>query len=146
MDVRCRFVFPSWVIPTFVLLALGWIPMKAAMEGLTGGSDNIVHLLRVVQLDHLWSQGVLFSRMAPDMGLGYGLPVFNFYPPFSHYLALVLGRLAGSLTRGFQVVAGLAIVLRGLGTYFLARDIFPEEAALLGGLAAMYAPYQAYNA
>lgn len=147
MEVRRWFVLPSWVIPTFVLLALGWIPMRAALSGLPcGSSDHIVHLLRVAQLDHLWSQGVLFSRMAPDMGLGYGLPVFNFYPPLSHYLALILGRLAGSLTRGFQAVAGLAIVLRGLGTYFLARDIFPEEAALLGGIAAMYAPYQAYNA
>ncbi len=120
--------------------------MRMALGGLPGGPDQVLHLLRVAQLDHLWSHGVFFSRMAPDMGLGYGLPVFNFYPPFSHLLALLLGRLAGSLSQGFQIVAGLTFLLRGLGTYFLARDFLPEEAALLGGIAAMYAPYQAYNA
>ncbi|RME35628.1 MAG: hypothetical protein D6793_07050, partial [Thermoflexia bacterium] len=146
MDAHRGFTPSKWLIPTIILLSLGWIPMKAALDGLPGGPDRILHLLRVAQLDHLWSQGVFYSRMAPDMGLGYGLPVFNFYPPFSHLLALILGRLIGSLTWGFQAVAGLTILLRGLGTYFLTRDFLPEEAALLGGIAAMYAPYQAYNA
>jgi uncharacterized membrane protein len=144
--MRFRSILPSWGIPALVVLALGWPAIRAGIgPTLPCGSDAVIHLLRVVQLDHLWAQGILYSRLAPDMGWGYGFPVFNFYPPLSYYVVLLISRLIGDIALGFRVTQALTFLVVGLGVYVLARDFFRAEAAVVTAVAAMYAPYVAYN-
>jgi len=144
--MRFRSILPSWGIPALVVLALGWPAIRAGIgPTLPCGSDAVIHLLRVVQLDHLWAQGILYSRLAPDMGWGYGFPVFNFYPPLSYYVVLLISRLIGDIALGFRVTQALTFLVVGLGVYVLARDFFRAEAAMVAAVAAMYAPYVAYN-
>jgi len=144
--MRFRSILPPWGIPALVVLALGWVAVRAGIgPTLPCGSDTVIHLLRVVQLDHLWAQGVFHSRLAPDMGWGYGFPVFNFYPPLSYYVVLLISRLIGDISLGFRVTLALTFLMVGLGVYVLARDFFREEAAVVAAVAAMYAPYIAYN-
>ncbi|MCS7282466.1 MAG: glycosyltransferase family 39 protein, partial [Anaerolineae bacterium] len=134
------------LIPVVVLLGLWWIPARAAIgPTMVCGDDMLLHLLRVVQIDHLWSQGILYARLAPDMGWGFGYPVFNFYPPLSYYVALLIARLSFGIPLGVRIAQALTFLLAGLGVYSLTRDFFREEAALVAGIAAMYAPYVAYN-
>ncbi len=122
------------VIPVLALLALGWIPARAAIgPTMVCGDDMLLHLLRVVQIDHLWSQGIFYARLAPDMGWGFGYPVFNFYPPLSYYIALVVARLGFGITPGVRIAQALTFLLAGLGVYSLARDFLREEAAVVAG-------------
>ncbi|MFN3762575.1 MAG: 6-pyruvoyl-tetrahydropterin synthase-related protein, partial [Anaerolineae bacterium] len=133
-------------VSILILLALWWIPAKSAIgPTMVCGDDMLLHLLRVVQIDHLWSQGIFYARLAPDMGWGFGYPVFNFYPPLSYYIALLIARLGFGITPGVRLAQALTFLLAGVGVYLLARDFFREEAALVAGIAAMYAPYVAYN-
>ncbi len=144
--MRCRSILPSWGIPALGVLALAWPAVRAGIgPALPCGDDITFHLLRTVQLDHLWSQGVLYSRLAPDLGWGYGYPLFNFHPVFSYYIALLLSRAGLGLNLGVRATLGLTFPLLGLGVYFLARDFLREEGAIAAAVAAMYAPYAAYN-
>jgi hypothetical protein len=139
-----RFFFR--LLPILVLLSLWWVPARAAIgPTLVCGDDMLLHLLRVVQIDHLWSQGILYARLAPDMGWGYGYPVFNFYPPLSYFVAGLIARLGFGITPGVRIALALTFLMAGLGMYVLARDFFREEAAVIAAVAAMYAPYVAYN-
>jgi hypothetical protein len=134
------------LLPILVLLSLWWVPARAAIgPTLVCGDDMLLHLLRVVQIDHLWSQGILYARWAPDMGWGYGYPVFNFYPPLSYFVAGLIARLGFGITPGVRIALALTFLMAGLGMYVLARDFFREEAAVIAAVAAMYAPYVAYN-
>jgi len=144
--MRFRSLLPSWGIPALVVLALGWPAIRAGIgPALPCGDDITFHLLRTVQLDHLWSQGVFYSRLAPDLGWGYGYPIFNFHPAFSYYVALLLSRAGLGLNLGVRVTLGLTFPILGLGVYVLARDFLREEGAIAAAVAAMYAPYAAYN-
>ena len=134
------------LLPILVLLSLWWVPARAAIgPTLVCGDDMLLHLLRVVQIDHLWSQGILYARLAPDMGWGYGYPVFNFYPPLSYFVAGLIARLGFGITPGVRIALALTFLMAGLGMYVLARDFFREEAAVVAAVAAMYAPYVAFN-
>lgn len=128
------------------ILALSLPAIYPLFSGSLPCSDDAAfHLLRLTQLDHLLRQGVCYSRWAPDMAQGYGFPFFNFYAPLSYYFAELTSLLAGNLNLGMRLAFALGFYLTGLTTYLLARDHFSRPAALVTAVAAIYAPYFAYD-
>jgi hypothetical protein len=128
------------------ILALSLVATYPLFQGSLPCSDDAAfHVLRLTQLDHLLRQGVLYTRWAPDMAQGYGFPFFNFYAPLSYYFAELTSLLAQNLNLGMRLALALGIYLTGLATYLLARDHFSRPAALVAAVAAMYAPYLAFD-
>ena len=108
-------------------------------------ADGIIHLYRLVELDSLFQHGVLFSRWAPDLVYGLGLPLFNFYAPLSYYLAEVFHLLGLSLVNALKAAFCLAILGSGATMYLYVRDVFGETPAIVAAVAYVYAPYQLYD-
>jgi hypothetical protein len=135
---------PLW--PILAIIALGSVAVRPILLGpaLPCTDDAAFHLLRLTQLDHLLRQGILYSRWAPEMALGYGFPFFNFYAPLAYYAAALVSLVAG-LHWGMRLTFALGILASGLGAYRLARDHFSRRAALLTAVAFMYAPYHGYD-
>ncbi len=107
--------------------------------------DGLYHLFRVLEVDHLLRQGLLFSRWAPDLFYGYGYPVFDFVPPLPYYLAETL-RLTGlSLVHTVLLCFNLALLASSLTMYFFVRDVFGQKAAVLSAVAYVYAPFHLYD-
>jgi hypothetical protein len=105
-------------------------------------------MLRIGLLDHFIRQGVLLPRWTPNLLLGYGYPLYNFYAPLSYYLAESLHLLGLGPYAAFIVAFAILILAAGLGMYRLALDIFgPErpECALVAATAYLYAPYLLTN-
>ena len=65
---------PLSVLALCLVATQPWWRLRAVCS-----DDLSLHVLRTVQLESLLRQGVLYSRWAPDMGLGYGYPLPNFY-------------------------------------------------------------------
>lgn len=107
--------------------------------------DGLLHLHRLIQLDRLIKEGVLFSRWAPDLVFGYGYPLFNFYSPLSYYLPVTLHLFGIPLIRAFNLSMALGVLLSGAALYLFLKETFGERAALLGAVAYMYAPYHLYQ-
>src|SRR5919201_5615183 len=77
------------VILTLIsLLSVGLHPFT--YTSLATSFDGLLHLYRLVELDHLIAQGIWYPRWAPDFVFGFGYPIFNFYAPLSYYLAAPL--------------------------------------------------------
>ena len=73
------------------------------VDSLTCGYDNVFHLWRAVQVQHLLEQGVAFSRWAPDMAHGFGIPLFVFVSPASAYAAALLREIEMDRLRAHEV-------------------------------------------
>lgn len=122
------------LLPSFVGVAL-------LQPGLPQTADGYLHLLRVVEIDQSWRDGVLYPRWAPDMAFGYGYPIFNYFAPFLYHLTEAT-HLAGL---GFE--SALKLILMGCfllgawGTYSLTKDIMSSEAGILAAAAFVYAPF-----
>ena len=132
--------------PFLAVIALSLVAARPILgPSLPCSTDGPFHLLRLTQLEHLLDQGIIYSRWAPDMALGYGYPLFNFYAPLSYYLAAAVSRLGFGLNLGLLVTFALNIIGSGVAAYLLARDHFSRRAALVAAVAYAYASYQAYD-
>lgn len=153
--------FPSF--PVFLLVLLLCLPAALPYFGgdIPRSNDSLAHLYRAVELDRLVRSGIFFPRWAPDLALGYGYPIFNYFTYGSHYL-IVLFHLTGlSLLWSLRLAYIFSLALSGVGAFLLARDVYPlphpppSEKSLMGegwgggiiaAVAYTYSPYLLYTA
>jgi len=130
-----------------VALLLFFVPALQPLlcADFTCGYDNVFHLWRAVQVDHLWAQGVLYSRWAPDMAHGFGFPLFNFMPPGTAIGAALLHRLGLSWPVALNGLFALGMIAGGLFMFCLARDLFGTYAGMVAAVGYVYAPFLAYD-
>jgi len=96
---------------------------------------------RINQMYKALSAGQFPVRWVPDLGYGYGYPIFNFYNPLPYYF--------GSLFMFFGLDALLAakmmfifpIILSGLTMYLFSKLLLPRWGAALAAVLYLYAPY-----
>jgi len=111
--------------------------------GLPRQTDAELHVYRAAELGHVIRHGVFYPRWAPNLYLGYGYPIFNYYAPFTYYLsnafALVLPGL--EIVSGVKAVFVLGLVLAAIGAYLLGRVLFDPGAGILAAAAFTFSPY-----
>ena len=127
------------------LLLLGLQPLTTF--SLAASFDGLLHLYRLIELDHLISEGVLFPRWAPDFVYGFGYPIFNFYAPLSYYLSLPLHWAGLSFASTATVFFAGCTVAAALGMCALARSLLGSSwhAGLVAAIAYAYAPTHLYD-
>jgi hypothetical protein len=128
-----------WLVALISLLAI-W-PLLPS--GLTHSADGFLHVYRTVGLDRLWQQGIFYQRWLPDLALGYGYPVFDFYAPLYYYLSEFAHFFLGlNFEAATKTVLFAAYYLHGLGMYLFLKGIVGQRGALLAAAAYVYAPVQ----
>lgn len=131
--------------PLFALIA-GLLPaVEPLLAGCLPRADGVFHLYRLAQLERAISHGVLFPRWLPDIGLGYGFPLFNYYAPLSYYLALPLHYLGFSFENALLGGFLLGHLALATGAYLWAREAFGKATALGAAFLVGYAPYPLLN-
>ncbi len=132
-----------------LLFPLAWPALRVfVQEGLPRSFDGGLHLLRIALLERHLQVGNLLPRWVPELLLGYGYPLFNFYAPAGYYLAIALYWGGLSHDDGFMAAFAVTILLAGVGMYVLARTLFGAAgrwAALVAAVAYLYAPYLLTN-
>lgn len=108
-------------------------------------ADGLLHLYRLVALQHAIQQGAIFPRWLPDLAYGYGFPLFIFYTPLSYYLTLIARLVSPNLLIAFNLSFALALFVASGGMYLFAKDKFGPPAGLLAAIAYVYAPFQLLN-
>ncbi len=135
-----------WLQPgaVFLLLLLALQPMLRGHTPWPG--DGLLHFYRLAELERAIRFGQLFPRWLPDLGFGYGFPLFNYYAPLSYYISLA-PRLAGlSLATSLSFSFALALFVLALAVFLWARIVWKSLlAAVIASLATAYAPYVLYN-
>lgn len=57
-----------------------------------------LQMMRQLQMEKCWQDRQIPCRWVPDMGYGFGYPLFNFYPPLPYYVGQVFRWLGSSFT------------------------------------------------
>src|SRR5207247_2282920 len=95
---------------------------------------------RAFEIIQAWHQRILYTRWAADFYYGYGYPVFNFYAPFTHYLAAAYGLFFGPIA-GVKFGMVLATFLGTFGIYMFARMQWGPLAGMVTAAVYATAPY-----
>lgn len=102
-----------------------------------------MQVIRLKDMDECIKDGQIPCRWVPDLGYGYGYPLYIYYAPFPYY-AMELVHLGGL---GFidSVKAGfiLSVILSALFFYLFLRNLFSKEASLFGTILYLYVPFRA---
>jgi 6-pyruvoyl-tetrahydropterin synthase related domain len=135
------------VDPGYLLAALlpiiGIIPTIGS--GIIKTADGPLHVQRIYAMSLMLGQGDLWPRWIPYFHLGYGYPIFNYYPPGVFHLGGFLVLLGLSATAAFTVISALAWVVGSIGTYGLARSFLPGRGAILSAMIWAYAPSRLFE-
>ncbi len=126
-----------------VIAALTWPAARWLFwPGYLSSYDGAYHLTRMIEVDSLVRQGILYPRWFPDFGLGHGYPIFTFFPPFGYLLTEAAALVVRDLPLALQVSMAASFVVSGWGMYLLARECCaPRPAALAVSAFYVYFPY-----
>jgi len=128
-----------------VAAALPLVGLLPALIGVPGTADGPLHIHRIQAATHGFQAGYLWPRWIPYFHLGYGYPIFNFYPPGVFFAGGLLGLLGVQALHAFTLIAAAAWSLGSAGTYGLARSFLPAPAALIAAMVWAYAPSRLYE-
>lgn len=100
---------------------------------------------RQLEMDKCFEDGQYPCRWVPDMGYGFGYPLFNFYPPLPYYLGQVF-RFAGlQYIDVVKAVGILGFIFCAFNMYLLGREFWGRNGGLLSSVIYTYAPYHSVD-
>ncbi|MGB1252343.1 MAG: 6-pyruvoyl-tetrahydropterin synthase-related protein [Candidatus Promineifilaceae bacterium] len=131
-------------VVALILLTL-FVSAPLLGKGLPIGIDTRFHLYRQVQLREMWAQGIIFARWQPDLALGYGFPLFNYYAPATYYFAGLWNWLGLSIVVSYKLSWIAAIAAAVAGSYLWLRQLVSRWAGLIAAVAFAASPYFHYE-
>lgn len=138
--LQSRFFWPALliilVLPTFNFLI---------KPGVYWNMHDDMQMLRLLEMDKCFKDGQIPCRWTPDLGFGYGYPLFNFYPPLPSAVAQVFHWLGFSYMYSIKASAMLLILFSALAMYLLAKELTNPIGGFLASIFYTYAPYRAVN-
>ncbi len=128
------------------LTSLAAMAVRPLCGALPKGGDTLLHLYRIAQMNALWERGIFFSRWAPDLMLGFGYPLFQFYPPLSAYLLTALYWLVGQdASVAMAALMGVSLLAACLGMFLLGDKLYGATGGLFAAAAYTLSPYLLYQ-
>lgn len=104
-----------------------------------------MQMIRQLELEKCIQDGQIPCRWTPDLGYGYGYPLFNFYPPMPYIVGQIFRSVGFSFVASIKTTAIVQILLSSLFMYILATSIFGPIGGFISTLFYTYAPYHALN-
>jgi hypothetical protein len=101
--------------------------------------------MRQLQMAKCFADLQIPCRWVPDMGYGFGYPLFNFYPPGPYYLGQLLHFLNFQYIDIAKLVGILGFIASGFTMYLLARQFWGRVGGIVAAVFYVYAPYHSVD-
>ena len=133
--------FPLLIVIFFAVLAGRSLFFES---GYFNMHDDL-QIMRQFQLEKCFLDGQIPCRWVPDMGYGFGFPLFNFYPPLPYLIGEVFRIVGFSFVVTAKLTFAFSFVVSGITMYLLAKDFFGRLGGILSAVFYIWAPYQAVD-
>ncbi|MEJ5200420.1 MAG: 6-pyruvoyl-tetrahydropterin synthase-related protein, partial [Anaerolineae bacterium] len=108
--------------------------------------DGLFHVYRTAALADAWRHGVLYPRLFPEFGFGYGQAVLNFYAPLTYFPAALFAALGINPATAIELTIALGFALAALAMFGFARSLWGPAGGMLAAVAYTYFPYHLADA
>src|SRR5260221_8591212 len=102
-------------------------------------------IARLYELHKVLLDGQIPPRWVPDLGFGYGFPLYNFYPPLFYYVGEIFHLLTFSFITSTKIALGVSFVLSAVFMFLWVKDRFGRLAGIFAAIVYVYAPYHAVD-
>ncbi|MBI4157476.1 hypothetical protein HY502_01370, partial [Candidatus Woesebacteria bacterium] len=122
--------------------------LLAARTLLTPGYFNMhddLQMMRQLEMEKCFRDGQIPCRWVPDMGYGFGFPLFNFYPPLPYLIGQGIRLLSFSFVDTAKLTFLLSFLVSGVTMYFLAKEFFGRLGGAVSAIFYIWAPYHSVD-
>ncbi len=136
--------YQSILIGLLLIVVCGFAMLPLFHAGLFPMHDD-EQISRLYELHKVLGDGQIPPRWVPDLGFGYGFPLYNFYPPLFYYVAELFHLFSFSFITATKLALGLSFLLSAGFMYAWVKDRFGRLAGMFAALVYVYAPYHAVD-
>lgn len=104
-----------------------------------------LQMMRQLEMEKCFQDGQIPCRWVPDMGYGYGFPLFNFYPPLPYLTGQVFRVLGASFVDTAKLTFALSFIVSGITMYLLAKEFFGKYGGIVSSVFYVWAPYHSVD-
>lgn len=104
-------------------------------------NHDAVSPVRLLEMETCFADGQFPCRWTPDLGGGFGLPLFNFYPPLFYFLTMIPRVLGVSFVASFKIIVFFLFVFSALSVFLLLKEFFGNLVSLVGAVFYLFAPF-----
>ncbi len=104
-----------------------------------------LQMMRQFELEKCFNDGQVPCRWVPDMGYGFGFPLFNFYPPLPYLVGEIFRVLGYSFVETAKLTFAFAFILSGITMYLLSKEFFGRIGGVLSAVFYIWAPYHSVD-
>lgn len=117
---------------------------KVLKTGMWSVQDDL-HIFRLSEYDLCLKSGQIPCRYSPNSALGFGSPVFNFYPPATYFFADLFHTVGFSYINSIKTIYLLPLFFGPIFMYLFSSIYFGSFGGLISAIVFATAPYQALN-
>lgn len=128
----------------FVILIILLASLALFRPGYFSMHDD-VQVMRLYEMEKCFKDGQIPCRWVPDMGAGYGHPLYNYHPVFPYYLGMFFRLFGMSFIDIVKILFFLTFLLSGIFMYLLVKEFFGKWAGMVAGSLYVLAPYHALD-
>jgi len=104
-----------------------------------------LQMMRQLEMEKCFLDGQIPCRWVPDMGYGFGFPLYNFYPPLPYLVGQLFRVIGLSFVATVKLTFALSFIASGVGMYLFAKEFFGRLGGTLSALFYIWAPYHAVD-
>jgi len=104
-----------------------------------------LQMMRQLEMEKCFTDLQIPCRWIPDMGYGFGFPLFNFYPPLPYLIGQVIRVIGFSFVDTVKLTFALSFFISGIGMYFLAKEFFGKWGGIFSAIFYVWAPYHSVD-
>ena len=132
--------------PVLIVIFAGILASRTLLfqKGYFNMHDDL-QMMRQLEMEKCFLDFQIPCRWVPDMGYGYGFPLFNFYPPLPYLVGEIFRLLGLSFVVTAKLLFAVSIIGSGVGMYYLAKEFFGRWGGILSALFYIWAPYHAVD-
>jgi hypothetical protein len=133
-------------LPILIVLFFGILASRTLIfqSGYFNMHDDL-QMMRQLEMEKCFHDGQIPCRWVPDMGYGFGFPLFNFYPPLPYLVGEVFRAIGFSFMDTAKLTFATALILSGIFMYLFAKEFFGRIGGVLSAIFYLWAPYHAVD-
>ena len=101
--------------------------------------------IRIYEMDRCIKDLQIPCRWVPDLGGGYGYPLFNYYGPLPYYVGEVFYLLSGNLLFAAKAIFGLSLIVSYVFMYLLGSHLWGQKGGSVSAVFYALVPYRALD-
>jgi hypothetical protein len=135
--------FKFW--PLLIIFLLSIFAFWPLLRGGFPFVHDTLQLMRLFEMEKCFLDGQLPCRWAPDLGGGFGFPLFNYYSPLVYYFGMIFRFFGLSFINTIKFLFIAGIVLSGISMFFLAKEFWRKLGGLVSAVFYVFVPFHALD-